>query len=220
MPRKVYDAEYQLELPRSCGHAHATEPSALHPETGWSPRSTNALQVQEQSKRFGPLQPPSKVVLATDVVYGAIPYTGIIRLWPHDTSTHIPFVCLYIGSCPFQAQIHATKSGVGIEHFGPTHLKRMVIAMPPAREQENIIAHVESSTAGFSLLVERAQREIAFHRELRIRLIADAVTGQLDVRAAAAALPDEPVEDVPLDEADEPGDEDLDAQALADDEAK
>ena len=36
------------------------------------------------------------------------------------------------------------------------------------------------------------QREIELLREYRTRLIADVVTGKLDVREAAAKLPDEP----------------------------
>ncbi|HEY5529980.1 MAG TPA: hypothetical protein VIL51_11135, partial [Thermoleophilia bacterium] len=39
--------------------------------------------------------------------------------------------------------------------------------------------------------IECAQREILFVREYSIRLIADLVTGKLDVREAASNLPDE-----------------------------
>lgn len=66
-----------------------------------------------------------------------------------------------------------------------------------------------------------AHRELALLREYRTRLIADVVTGKLDVRAAAACLPDE--EDAPeqasdedlagteaLEEAEEGGDQDHD----------
>ena len=45
------------------------------------------------------------------------------------------------------------------------------------------------------------RREIALLREYRTRLIADVVTGKLDVRAAAAKLPDETDEPEPLDDA-------------------
>ena len=45
------------------------------------------------------------------------------------------------------------------------------------------------------------QREISLLREYRTRLIADVVTGKLDVREAAARLPDEVEEPEPLDEA-------------------
>jgi len=47
-------------------------------------------------------------------------------------------------------------------------------------------------------------------RELRTRLIADVVTGKLDVREAASRLPDEPEAPDPLDEADIDPDSDVD----------
>ena len=46
----------------------------------------------------------------------------------------------------------------------------------------------------------RAEREIDLLREYRTRLIADVVTGKLDVREAAARLPDEAEEPEALDE--------------------
>jgi type I restriction enzyme S subunit len=64
--------------------------------------------------------------------------------------------------------------------------------------------------------IRGAEREIELLREYRTRLIADVVTGKLDVREAAAALPDEAHEPEPLDEpaatgADEADDAGLDA---------
>ena len=50
--------------------------------------------------------------------------------------------------------------------------------------------------------ITAACREIDLLREFRTRLIADVVTGKLDVREAAARLPDEPDEAEPFDEAD------------------
>ena len=44
---------------------------------------------------------------------------------------------------------------------------------------------------------ERTRLQISFLREYRTRLIADMVTGKLDVRSAAARLPDE-VEELEL----------------------
>ena len=54
--------------------------------------------------------------------------------------------------------------------------------------------------AEFDDLVECARREIALLREYRTRLIADVVTGKVDVRAAAQGLPDEVEEMEPLHE--------------------
>jgi type I restriction enzyme S subunit len=51
--------------------------------------------------------------------------------------------------------------------------------------------------------MKHARREIELLREYRARLIADVVTGKLDVRQAAAGLPDEPADFEPLDETDD-----------------
>ena len=42
-----------------------------------------------------------------------------------------------------------------------------------------------------SAAISRLEREIDLLREYRTRLVADVVTGKLDVRAAAASLPEE-----------------------------
>ena len=46
-------------------------------------------------------------------------------------------------------------------------------------------------TAGIDAAISRARRQIELLREYRTRLIADVVTGKLDVRQTTANLPDE-----------------------------
>ena len=46
----------------------------------------------------------------------------------------------------------------------------------------------------FNIAIARTEREIALMREYRTRLTADIVTGKLDVREAAAKLPDLPTD--------------------------
>jgi type I restriction enzyme S subunit len=58
-------------------------------------------------------------------------------------------------------------------------------------------------------------REIRLLREYRTRLIADVVTGKLDVREAAARLPEEAEEPEPLDEAEALGE--AEGESAADD---
>jgi type I restriction enzyme, S subunit len=77
------------------------------------------------------------------------------------------------------------------------------IGVPPLCEQEAIVAAISSETASLSIAIDRASREISLLREYRTRLIADVVTGKLDVREAAAKLPDEPEEIEELDTAEE-----------------
>ena len=62
---------------------------------------------------------------------------------------------------------------------------------PPSTEQAAIVEFLDNATAYIDTAIDRARRQIGLLREYRTRLIADVVTGKLDVRAAAAHLPDE-----------------------------
>ncbi|MBA4157763.1 MAG: restriction endonuclease subunit S [Gemmatimonadetes bacterium] len=76
------------------------------------------------------------------------------------------------------------------------------LPVPPQEEQRRIVQGIAESTQAIERTEERVNREIALLREYRTRLIADVVTGKLDVREAAARLPDEADAPEPLDEAD------------------
>lgn len=67
-------------------------------------------------------------------------------------------------------------------------LMAIPIPVPPASEQATIVAWIEANTADLDRAIERAAGEIGLLREFRSRLIADIVTGRLDVRAEAGAL--------------------------------
>lgn len=70
-------------------------------------------------------------------------------------------------------------------------LGQIPLLVPPVKEQEAIVAYYNDATADIDRTIETARREITLLREYRARLIADVVTGKLDVRDAAARLPDE-----------------------------
>ena len=57
-------------------------------------------------------------------------------------------------------------------------------------------------SAPLSTAISRLEREIELLREYRTRLVADVVTGKLDVREAAARLPEEATPDIVEDDAD------------------
>ena len=71
---------------------------------------------------------------------------------------------------------------------------------PPCSEQDAIVEHLGRETAAATAAIVRARRQIELVQEYRTRLIADVVTGKLDVREAAAQLPEEAKEDEPIDE--------------------
>src|ERR1039458_4184271 len=102
-------------------------------------------------------------------------------------------------------------------------LKCELLPHPPAEEQARIVHALGEMTRSVDDTIARTAREISLLREYRTRLIADVVTGKLDVREAAAGLPDEadeleelPVVDEALDEGD--GAEDVAAEDQAEEE--
>ena len=67
--------------------------------------------------------------------------------------------------------------------------------IPPLPEQTAIVEYLDAQTAKLDTAIAVARREIELLREYRERLIADVVTGKVDVRQVAAQLPEEPPEE-------------------------
>ena len=88
------------------------------------------------------------------------------------------------------------------------------LPVPPLEERRAIVEHIEVAMREINIGIAKTEQEISLLHEYRTRLIADVVTGKLDVREAAARLPDETEEPVPLDETDEISDAE---DGLADD---
>ena len=76
-------------------------------------------------------------------------------------------------------------------------------------EQRAIVTHLQATQTGLNGTISKSLSEISLLREYRTRLIADVVTGKLDVREAARGLPDaddtqpEELEDMAVDGGDD-----------------
>ena len=78
-----------------------------------------------------------------------------------------------------------TQGNLNIDRIGSR-----CVAIAPTREQRQVVRHIESCTAELDTATDQTHREVILVREYRSRLIADVVTGKLDVREAAATLPE------------------------------
>ena len=67
---------------------------------------------------------------------------------------------------------------------------RVDVPFPPIEEQHQIAHTVDTATTHIASRIERSRRQISSLREYRARLISDVVTGKVDVRDAAAGLPE------------------------------
>ena len=93
-------------------------------------------------------------------------------------------------------------SGAAQPKLTQDRLMSIAITVPPHEEQDRIITCTAAETVQLRVVIDRARREINLLREYRTRLIADVVTAKLDVREAAARLPDEADEPETHDETD------------------
>lgn len=96
--------------------------------------------------------------------------------------------------------IYAGRSNgmtVGLQNLSNQNFYGVRCVVPPVHEQEAIVAHADNETKTLNTAISRLEREIELLREYRTRLVTDVVTGKLDVREAAAKLPQdvEPEED-------------------------
>ncbi|MEG9547738.1 MULTISPECIES: restriction endonuclease subunit S [Streptomyces griseus group] len=87
-------------------------------------------------------------------------------------------------------QASADMVGSASPRVNVEQIKNYRITAPPLKEQQEIVERINLSCAKIDSVIRRTEREIALLREYHTRLTADVVTGKLDVRAAAAALPD------------------------------
>jgi len=97
---------------------------------------------------------------------------------------------------PFGYLCFATPQGLNMQILG-----RLWLGVPRLDEQDAILAAVGVEAAKLQSAIDAASRSSSLLREYRTRLIADVVTGKLDVRDAATRLQDEAYEPEPLDEA-------------------
>lgn len=74
-------------------------------------------------------------------------------------------------------------------------IANFLIPLPPLPEQTAIAEYLDAQTAKIDAAIAADRRAIELLEEFRTRLIADVVTGKVDVREVAARLPEEPSEE-------------------------
>lgn len=142
--------------------------------------------------------------------------TSTVRLNPARFGRVLTsFLKLFLGAEYVRLQLQSLLTGSCQPNFGPSHLNRVIVTFPSdLAAQDAIVSEVHWKVAPLDITISRLEREIELLREYRARLVADVVTGKLDVREAAVRLPDE----APLDSVEDDADLTMDPEA-ADEEA-
>ncbi len=109
-------------------------------------------------------------------------------------------LAVYLSIPKMQREIQSVQSGASREGLTLESIRNFRLIVPPLTEQKNIVAYLDKATADIVAAIARARRQMELVQEYRTRLIADVVTGKLDVREAAAQLPDEDDDQDPIGE--------------------
>ena len=91
----------------------------------------------------------------------------------------------YIGALQSTANFIRDGQDLNFENFC-----QVDVPVPPSSEQQDIAQALDTEKGHVGSRIERSRQQIDLLREYRTRLIADVVTGKLDVREAAAGLPE------------------------------
>lgn len=153
--------------------------------------------ITKDSEAWNDIGVPALVLVSTDDMISGY-HLALLR--PFQSRIVGEFLLRALQSTGIQYQFHVEANGV--TRYGLSHaaIKSVWVPAPPLVEQAAIIKLLKGAMASLVSTIERAYREIDLLREYGTRLIADVVTGKVDVREAAARLRDEVEEHEPLDE--------------------
>lgn len=182
-------------------------------KTGVTPRKKNVTMFLAESNVGHKICRPGDLAINTMWAYMAAlgvarqlgivsPSYGVYR--PHDPEQPNPdYIDRLLRTEGYRAEYLCRSTGITSSRLRlyPEAFLRIPILCPSPSEQAAIVRYSEHTTADIQATIDHAQHEIQIISEYRTRLIADVVTGNLDVREAAANLPEEPDEPEPLDEA-------------------
>ena len=163
-------------------------PASLQPDHSLEVRDGDILVSRANTRELLGLaalaeNPPEKRILCDKLFR--------FRAWGDSFSSQ--FLVLALRAKPCREQIESSTNGASssMQNTGQGVLKNLWVSMPAVAEQERIVTHVTAATQSASIAICRLEREIELLREYRTRLVADVVTGKLDVREVATRLPDE-----------------------------
>ena len=114
----------------------------------------------------------------------------VARFQPMTDQLADSFLVRSLQTKTFYEQVLSHTSGTAQFNVSTKDIGNVAIALPPVDGQQQIVQHLSSTTTDIGTATAKTNREIDLLREYRTRLIADVVTGKLDVREAAAALPE------------------------------
>jgi type I restriction enzyme S subunit len=164
--------------------------------------------ITKDSEEWKDIGVPSLVTqTADDLVCGY--HLAILR--PKAATIIGAFLAYALRSRGVVTQFSIAANGVTRYGLSQGAIKAILLPVPKLDDQKSIVHRIDKATASLNAAIRRATSEINLIQEYRTRLIADVVTGKMDVREFTPTEPASAQESV---------DELMDAEELEDDEAE
>lgn len=139
--------------------------------------------------------PPSSILLSVRAPVGRLNRAnteygigrGLCAILPYVRDCHADFTYYQLEA--LQEGLLSSATGSTYDAVSVSDIGNHAVVLPPKAEQARIASYLDRETADHKAAVAGIEREIELLKEYRARLIADVVTGRLDVREAADRLP-------------------------------
>ena len=167
-------------------------------KTGVTPRKQSVTMFLAESNVGYKVCRPGDIAINTMWAYMAAlglsrqvglvsPSYGVYRPLEHETFNS-DYVDVLLRTEGYKAEYLCRSTGITSSRLRlyPDSFLTIPLICPPREEQDDIVEFLDKSTAEISASIDCANRQIELMQEYRTRLIADVVTGKLDVRGAVA----------------------------------
>ena len=161
-------------------------------------RSSRAFVTEEKARAYTPIQYGDILFAGSGETIDEIGKAAVNLINPPaccggDVILFRPSVVIDAEFSGYAADCHQSRyqkscmgRGFTIVHIYSSQLKYLWMGLPPLSEQAAIVDYLEMVMTAIDNEVDRTHRQIELMQEYRIRLIADVVTGKLDVRGVVA----------------------------------
>ncbi len=155
-------------------------------------------------------------------VHGPAAHAGyLIRVRANQRMVRPSYLFAFMQSSTYWSWIASMTIQATIQNVSAEKYAKLPLTVPPLDEQDQILEAIKRESEPIERALAKAYRELDLLREYRTRLIADIITGKLDVRGVeleeiedlvsldeGAALEGEPQDDEDMEEVEEDADAD------------
>ncbi len=117
-------------------------------------------------------------------------FVSLCLIKPIERLVSAHFIAFAFAGGLLEHQLSEITKTTSVTNLHLDKIRTLLIPLPPRDEQDQILKSTNVEVEPVEVAIARTEREIALMQEYRTRLTADLVTGKLDVREAAAKLPE------------------------------